>query len=270
MTEAVEKTEKNDKIPSYTVPYRSIMGQWNSGIQNRGENAVILNMETTLLVLEPDTGLYKQIRNSLEHTGLSIKRAENLAWLHDYLYTHSAAAILINRIIPERHCINIPQHLKQAKSENIVMTYRLVGKKMDVDAFWNISGNTNPTGLHRCEAILASLKNSIFSSSESEQDDTVPQNHSVEIILPEEFRAGLSGKQNRILSILAEAGSAGVSVEDIATLVWPVGTGSHRDDIQSYISLLRRHLTVKAFGRYLIIRTGKRYNLKEMDAIPSG
>lgn len=220
-------------------------------------------MEKTVLVLEPDSSLYNQIRNSLAHTGLTVKRAENLAWMHDYLYTHSTAVILVNSVFPERHCINVERHLKQAQSENIIVCYRLAGKKMEMETFRFTTFIVDPVKLERCESIIAILRNSTFSSPGPARDTVVPVNCRENTDFPEEFNSGLCAKQKRILGALTDAGSEGITTGEIAALIWPMDTGSHRDDIQSYVSFLRRHLNIKASGRYLIIRTGKRYRLRD-------
>ncbi len=220
-------------------------------------------MEKTVLVLEPDSSLYNQIRNRLAHTGLTVKRAENLAWMHDYLYTHSTAVVLVNSMFPERHCINVEQHLKQAQSGNCIVCYRLAGNKMEVEIFRCTAAITDPAKLERCESIIAILRNSTFSSPGPARDTGVPVNCSENTDLPEELHSGLCAKQKRILGALTDAGPEGISTGEIAALIWPMDTGSHRDDIQSYMSFLRRHLNIKATGRYLIIRNGKRYSLKD-------
>lgn len=226
-------------------------------------------MAETLVLFSSDTPGESQICRSLRRAGYTVKRVHTLSALHTIAYSFTVLAVVLNRTIIERYCLEPIKHLKRARSACAIISWHSGLYHPEVDSVsvlceYSTNGWTQERRIEELDHVVKIIENP---EKDEVQGDL--------FVTDETTRYGKRGlvtetdiplvkthkKMRKVYELLVDAGSKGISVEDLSIRLWGRNAQIKRDDLQSYMSKLRKLLTEASGGKRTIARKGETYRI---------
>lgn len=203
------------------------------------------------------------IINSIKNGGFPVSKAQSFSELHAFLSNTLTAAVVINLATMHRYHIKAKSHLNETKSPVAIITWEKVNKNtIQTQISCMLEGS--------CDDLLAAKNRNTADKiallvraggTIEENGDLIAHDCSnsygiEKTLLP---KITVHRKMHRILEFLVESGTAGASSDEIIRYIWPNSDKDRRQDLQSYISKLRRSLQITP--NFKINFTNKKYKV---------
>jgi len=220
------------------------------------------------------------IAESLERVGIGITKVKNLSWMHILFASRSFDAVIISRSFLDRHKVSPSRHVLSSKSSlNLISwaetgtgTLKIETLRIKSEGTLKAEEPDTPERLCWIESTLRSISvpnksvhpadcgHPVLSARtgtisglpiQSVQKEPLPFTLEYEVLLHKKMRL--------VLNAIIQAGNAGADIEWITKTVWGTDILNKKNDIQIYISKLRRIISKAFSDKYQIILTSNRY-----------
>lgn len=234
------------------------------------------------------------IAESLERAGIKLTKVKNLSWMHILFASRSFDAVLISRSFLDRHKVSPSHHVLSSKSSlNLISwaeseTGTLEIETLRIRSEGTLKDDEPDTTERLCciESILRSISipdKSVHPADNTANGKTPDRVHFKHPLLSAhsgifsavplqsvpkeplpfalEYEVLLHKKLRSVLNALIQAGNTGADIGSITKTVWGTDILNKKNDIQIYISKLRRIISKAFSDKYRIILTSNRYFL---------